>query len=904
MKKTIIILSLFLSIICNINAQYNWNLVQEVAPASTVSPWYLTTRDHSGNIIFSTFSNENLNIKGNTIPLVVNRKMDYTITKLSPSGDYLWSFPLNQKIAQVDFDSTGNIYACGTFTDTLFLGKDTIVNNNSIEDAIVFKLSPTGGLLWVKRSESFSKETATAIRYNNGKVYIAGNYVDSIRFGNKVIPYTPKIFLGIGSKRTCILDSSFILRCTTKTDSLTQHIFSPMYINTLDENGKSIDLNLYYDTISHASESTETFCHITEGCSCLSYYSNIYNPTLLYFDSNQTLIVAGTKNRTCGMSGKRLDVFIKSIATGEEKTLAFNNEEINIGKIGDNIVVNARLDATKKRRNINRYSTDGSSLSEIPWYYNKTFTINETLLLNIGGNHLSTMDINGNILLTDWITSSKQVTIENACTLNNNSVLISGMFDNNAVIGVDTMVGKHALYICPVNIDNPQNTIRSKVYNCIYKAPEASSYTAFDSVDFRNNKPINNTESTSIIEYYTHFAQRKIQDIHICNNKPYFWKGNYYTQPITLIDTIKTPEGCDSIIETTLHFEGFYKEQDLIICEGNSVLGHTTSGTYIDTLITKEGCDSIVKTFLQINPALKTTITKTLCKGESFMGYTQSGTYTKKIQNINNCDSIYTIIINVTPTYNDTISKTICHGNSINGHSENGTYTDTLQSKYGCDSIVTLHLSVRPPIESSKDVSICQGETFKGHTTSSTFEEHLLSKSGCDSTIYYDLTVKELPELEIADTIKVSRNSPATIKPTNHTGSLLWINGSTNDSLIVLGDTLTDNKQWWVKAEADGCSNQHFFVVKLLFENKVLVMDNNPSKLFPNPAIAHLSVTFTSNEIGKNCNISILNANGQTVLTQVYENTNEAFTIDISQLVQGTYQVMVNNTYLGQIVKQ
>ncbi|TAD88098.1 MAG: hypothetical protein EAY75_05600, partial [Bacteroidetes bacterium] len=123
------------------------------------------------------------------------------------------------------------------------------------------------------------------------------------------------------------------------------------------------------------------------------------------------------------------------------------------------------------------------------------------------------------------------------------------------------------------------------------------------------------------------------------------------------------------------------------ICEGQSFLGRTTSGTYRDTLKAANGCDS-VRT-LNLTVLLRTTVTlsESICEGQSFLGRTASGTYRDTLKAANGCDSIRILTLTVLPRKTSTISESICEGQSFFGRTASGTYRDTLKAANSCDSI-------------------------------------------------------------------------------------------------------------------------------------------------------------------------------------------------------------------------
>ena len=91
----------------------------------------------------------------------------------------------------------------------------------------------------------------------------------------------------------------------------------------------------------------------------------------------------------------------------------------------------------------------------------------------------------------------------------------------------------------------------------------------------------------------------------ICAGDSLFLEGSWQTTSGVYLDTTATVSGCDSIVETTLTVNPapiYY--DDITICDGDSVLVNgeylSVAGVYVDTLQTPAGCDSIVETTLNV----------------------------------------------------------------------------------------------------------------------------------------------------------------------------------------------------------------------------------------------------------------------------------------------------------------
>jgi gliding motility-associated-like protein len=159
---------------------------------------------------------------------------------------------------------------------------------------------------------------------------------------------------------------------------------------------------------------------------------------------------------------------------------------------------------------------------------------------------------------------------------------------------------------------------------------------------------------------------------------------------------------------------------DTAICRGDTLLGHTVSGTYTDAFVTSGGCDSLRILNLTIRPVAvtKTTFTVNICAGQSHEGYTKSGTYVNVFKGANSCDSIRTLILTVYPHVSRTNTVQICKGDTYLAggklQTTAGTYVDSLKTSIGCDSVVTTILTVVPvPLNFLPlDTTLCIGKTL------------------------------------------------------------------------------------------------------------------------------------------------------------------------------------------------
>ncbi len=215
------------------------------------------------------------------------------------------------------------------------------------------------------------------------------------------------------------------------------------------------------------------------------------------------------------------------------------------------------------------------------------------------------------------------------------------------------------------------------------------------------------------------------KSIRICNGGSYFFKGEHLSKSGIYYDSLKTITGCDSIIKLVLTIKPTYLfEQNVSICDNETynfrgtILNH--SGTYYDYLKTQEDCDSIYKLNLIVNPTYLFEEKVTTCENHpySYRGkvYNQTGLYFDSLKTTTGCDSIYKLELTVNKTYLFEETATICdfdyykfQGKMLN---KTGIYKDTIPTICGCDSVYILTLRTRPTIIDTIDASICLGDYY------------------------------------------------------------------------------------------------------------------------------------------------------------------------------------------------
>ncbi|MCQ2337763.1 MAG: hypothetical protein MJ001_02390, partial [Paludibacteraceae bacterium] len=246
----------------------------------------------------------------------------------------------------------------------------------------------------------------------------------------------------------------------------------------------------------------------------------------------------------------------------------------------------------------------------------------------------------------------------------------------------------------------------------------------------------------------------------ICHGSSYPFKGENISVAGVYSDTLKTGDGCDSIVKLVLNVaQNYLFESRATICQGEiyNFRGQnvTAAGIYYDRLGTIYGCDSIYKLTLTVNPSyeLQDSVTVECGQGNSYVRngktYTESTIFKENYRTVEGCDSNVTVILNIKKTYHYTDYVEICQGDSFKFRGDyirhTCIYTDSMISHDGCDSIIDYVFNVKPSFHFYDTAYICKGASYNYHGKilydSGIYYDSLETESGCDS-IYQLLLVQ------------------------------------------------------------------------------------------------------------------------------------------------------------------
>jgi gliding motility-associated-like protein len=263
------------------------------------------------------------------------------------------------------------------------------------------------------------------------------------------------------------------------------------------------------------------------------------------------------------------------------------------------------------------------------------------------------------------------------------------------------------------------------------------------------------------------------------------------------------------------------------ICQGQSYLGYTTSGSFIDTFTNVSGCDSIRILNLTVNPLPNVNSTSTplngiVCAGNSVAltgtgasSYTWSGgvnngvsfapastaTYTVTGTDANGCSNTNTKLITVNPLPSITINSipnppTICLGASV-------TLTANGANTYAWSGGISNSVAFNP-------------------SSSTTYTVTGTNANNCSNTNSIAVTVNPLPNVNSTPAVAtVCFGQSMTLNGTG-ANTYTWSGGVINNSPFTINNSTTYTV---TGTDANGCSNTN---TKLVTVNVLPTLGINP----------------------------------------------------------------------------
>ncbi|MCQ2342722.1 MAG: T9SS type A sorting domain-containing protein [Paludibacteraceae bacterium] len=280
--------------------------------------------------------------------------------------------------------------------------------------------------------------------------------------------------------------------------------------------------------------------------------------------------------------------------------------------------------------------------------------------------------------------------------------------------------------------------------------------------------------------YYLHFTVAPVYfetyQASLCHGGQINYFGKVIREPGVYNDTLVSVYGCDSVQQLIVNWsEEKHGEQTIQLCYGESysVNGKTfsQSGVYDDTLRTADGCDSIVRYSVQVMQHYFYDEQKSINPGNEYVwtGHLndqplkQEGVYFDSLQSVDGCDSVFRLTLHINPQYLTFTNVDICAGESPylwrgKYYDESGIYDDTLRTALGCDSIFRLTIQIHDTTMREQYYDFCMGQTIglgsKTFSTSGIYYDTVVSQYGCPQVTKH--VIRFHPEYRITKTVHLS----------------------------------------------------------------------------------------------------------------------------------------------------
>jgi len=257
--------------------------------------------------------------------------------------------------------------------------------------------------------------------------------------------------------------------------------------------------------------------------------------------------------------------------------------------------------------------------------------------------------------------------------------------------------------------------------------------------------------------YYIYFTvapkYETIQNATLCHGGNISYFGRTITQPGEYRDTLLSEYGCDSILILRVNWQAEkFTEQNIQLCYGQTYTingkTYTQSGVYNDTVRTQDGCDSVIRYNIQVAPQYLYYEQKTIHSGSAYIwqGHlgniplTTAGVYTDSLVAQDGCDSVFILTLTVNATYLINEERHVCQDQLPylwRGmyYETSGTYYDSLHSQQLADSVYCLILHVQDTTIRDRDYDFCSGEVAhignNAYRTSTYYYDTIYSEYGC-----------------------------------------------------------------------------------------------------------------------------------------------------------------------------
>ena len=825
-----------------------------------------------------------------TISITSNGSNDGYLAKYNSAGNALWATTFGgiggwDYVNDVTVDSSGNVFACGLFRDTVDFDPGAGVHNLmafGTTDAVVYKLDSGGIFQWAANWGGTYAITNSIVCDNQGFVYVSGYMTGD------------SLFVGTGANTDTLLIEGAEASALIKFNNSGSLVFAKQTVGGSDVGVSQITLTpenqlymvgAFQDTCVIAP-SEAAFPLISTGVhdgfilkfrpSCLKTYGSVDTIVCGSYTGPSALY-------TWFMSGTYSDTLFNSNAHGCDSII-----QINL------TVDTATYDTISPSVCNNYLSPDGA------FYWDSTGVYIDTLTNHLGCDSIITINLtilekgrdtvsvaacdsyaspSGNYVWTNSGTYSD--TLSNGSANSCDSIVTINLtinpFTYDTIFPVvcgsytapsgnyvwsmsgnynDTLPNANQFNcdsIITIDLTVNDTTMSSMVVSSCYDYTSPSGNHVWSTTGIYSDTLFNaNTQGCdSILLIDLTIDTTTFGTISPIVCAPYASpSGNHiYTTAGTFIDTIPNGNGCDSIITINLSFGSPADTINVFACDDYTVPSgdetYNSSGTYQDTIPSTQGCDSLITINLTIGNHSADTLIITACDSYTIPSgnatHTNSGLYFDTLANAIGCDSLLVINLNIVNgtignlTVSECGSYTVPSGNYT--YNSTGTYSDTISNQAGCDSIISINLTIHSPTGGTQTIQACDSFTVAGSTyyTSGTYSNTLQNSNGCDSLLTTILTISS--STVESDTVQVCIGASYTypdgtleanvLNEVTHTSQL--VSQSNCDSVI--HTTLTPHPVYLINENDTICSGESYTWPDGLTETNISISQTYTSNL-------------------------------------------------------------------------
>jgi hypothetical protein len=137
-------------------------------------------------------SGDIVSFPGSSITLTTVGDNDIYLAKYDMDGTLLWAKSAagygGEKALDVAYDTAGNVYICGYYTDPVMFNSSNSIAGMGLHDMFLAKYDANGNLDWVKHAGGPGRDEALSVACDQaGNVYVGGMHKDSAVFESVVL---------------------------------------------------------------------------------------------------------------------------------------------------------------------------------------------------------------------------------------------------------------------------------------------------------------------------------------------------------------------------------------------------------------------------------------------------------------------------------------------------------------------------------------------------------------------------------------------------------------------------------------------------------------------------------------------------------------------------------------------